>query len=416
VAVENELQLNGVSVFVGNSNLYMEPGAQITGVDPLNAFIVTDMDGSLVREMTAFSTELFPVGNAGSYSPATVHSEHAADIEVRVFQDVLGLGSNTIAEIENCVNKTWAIWDWSFTANILVESVQWNISDEGSLFNRDRSALGYGLDGFWYGDNESAAGGTGPFYQERVELISGGGHFAVGDIDSPMAIPAMLTIEADLLVYLEGPYNGIDMDPSLNPSLLPLSQPYNTAPWNYTGTESVPSIPNPDVVDWVLVEFRDAVDAASADELTIIQQQVAFLLKDGSIVDLDGFSNIQFTASVSQQLYVVIRHRNHIDIISSNPLTDAGGIYTYNFTSAIDKVYGGATGYKDLASGAFGMAGGDADADGTVNGSDKTAWAVETGKTAYLYEDQNLDGQVNNIDKNDVWVTNNNSKVSQVPE
>jgi len=79
-------------------------------------------------------------------------------------------------------------------------------------------------------------------------------------------------------------------------------------------------------------------------------------------------------------------------------------------------VYGGTAGYKDLAGGGYGMAGGDADANGTVNGSDKTAWAVQTGKTAYLNEDQNLDGQVNNLDKNDVWITNSNNKTSQVPE
>ncbi|MEZ5199030.1 MAG: hypothetical protein R2764_22405 [Bacteroidales bacterium] len=417
VAVEDKLQLTGVSVFIGDSNLYIEPGAQITGVDPSNAFVVTDMDGGLVQEVQALLSTFFPVGNTGSYSPVSVQTEQTADIEVRVFQDVLGGGGITIPEIDHCVNKTWAVWDWSFATTIQVDSVLWNIADEGSLFDRTRSALGYGLDGFWYGDNESAASGTDPYKQGRIEYIPGGGHFAVGDINSPMAIPAMLTIEADLMVYLEGPYNGTDMNTELNGSgQLPLTQPYHTAPWNYTGTESVPSIPNPDIVDWVLVEFRDAVDAASATEATTIQQQAAFLLNDGTIVDMDGYSNIQFTTTISQQLYVVIRHRNHIDIISSSPLTDAGGLYTYNFTSSIDKVYGGAAGYKDLASGSFGMAGGDADANGTVENADKTAWTNVSGQAGYLNEDQNMDGQIDNKDKNDVWVANDNIKSSQVPD
>ncbi len=38
---------------------------------------------------------------------------------------------------------------------------------------------------------------------------------------------------------------------------IPLSQPYNTPPWNYTGDESVISIPNADVVDWLLLELRE---------------------------------------------------------------------------------------------------------------------------------------------------------------
>ena len=38
---------------------------------------------------------------------------------------------------------------------------------------------------------------------------------------------------------------------------IPTTQPYNIAPWNYTGTESVTTIPNSNVIDWVLVELRE---------------------------------------------------------------------------------------------------------------------------------------------------------------
>ena len=66
---------------------------------------------------------------------------------------------------------------------------------------------------------------------------------------------------ADLTILLEGPFNGIDMNTTFNDNgILPLNQPYNTAPWYYPGTESVASIPNPDIVDWVLVELRDATE------------------------------------------------------------------------------------------------------------------------------------------------------------
>jgi poly-gamma-glutamate capsule biosynthesis protein CapA/YwtB (metallophosphatase superfamily) len=224
------------------------------------------------------------------------------------------------------------------------------------------------------------------------------------------------TIEADLTVCLEGPFNGTDMKTSLNPSLLPLSQPYNTAPWNYAGIESVVSIPNPDVVDWVLVEFRDATDAASASEASTIDRQAAFLLRNGSVVGTDGLSHIQFSGIITKQLFAVVRHRNHIDIISANPLTETGGVYIYNFTTSIDQVYGGGTGYKSIAPGIYGMAGGDADADGTVNITDILMWAIHSGAEGYLQEDLNFDGQVNNLDKNDIWILNNNTISSQVPD
>ncbi|MCD4698707.1 MAG: hypothetical protein K8S16_20950, partial [Bacteroidales bacterium] len=227
-------------------------------------------------------------------------------------------------------------------------------------------------------------------------------------------------IEVDLTVYLEGPFNGTDMNTDLTNSTnltnFPTNQPYTTVPWNYDGTESVVSIPNPDVVDWILVEFRDATDAASATEVTTIERQAAFLLRDGSVVGMDGPSQIQFIGTIIEQLFVVVRHRNHIDIMSANPLTETGGVYTYDFTTSIDQVYGENAGYKSIASGIYGMAGGDADAEGTIDGNDKIMWEIYGGAMGYLQPDLNFVGQVNNPDKDDVWILNTDTITSQVPE
>ncbi len=103
----------------------------------------------------------------------------------------------------------------------------------------------------------------------------------------------------DLKVMLEGPYNtGLQqMQNQLNlAGYVPLSQPYNVSPWNYTGTESVTSIPNSGIVDWVLIEFRDAATASNATPATIFDRRAAFLLQDGTVVDLDGMSELQFSA------------------------------------------------------------------------------------------------------------------------
>ncbi len=226
----------------------------------------------------------------------------------------------------------------------------------------------------------------------------------------------MRTIEADLMVNLEGPFNGIDMDTFINPEMLPLSQPYNIAPWNYNGQESVSVIPNPDIVDWILLEFRDAANVQSATSTTTINQQAAFLLQDGSIVGIDGFSNVQFNGTISEQLYIVVKHRNHIDIISAYPLSEIGEVFSYDFTSSINQAYGGSNGYKTIAPGKFGMAGGDTDANGVVEIGDKIIWSFSSGASGYLMEDHNLDGEINNIDKNDIWILNDGIKSTQVPE
>lgn len=220
----------------------------------------------------------------------------------------------------------------------------------------------------------------------------------------------------DLMAFFEGPFNGSDMNTTLNPAELPLDQPYNVAPWNYPGTEAVASMPNGQVVDWILVELRDAPDVASATSATIIATQAAFLLKDGSVVGTDGSSSLTFDVSIANSLFVVLWHRNHLGIISAYPVMETGGIYTYDFSSSADQVFGGANAHKQLDSGIWGMVAADGDADGQINNADKNnVWTLQAGSAGYLTGDFNLDAQVNNNDKNDLWVPNSGSG-GQVPD
>jgi len=226
-----------------------------------------------------------------------------------------------------------------------------------------------------------------------------------------------MDIELELNVMLEGPFNGLGMATDLKTlGLVPLNQPYNSnslAEWYYTGTESVGSIPA-NVVDWVLVELRDATDPASAAHGTDVAIQAAFLLNDGSIVDLNGSSNLTFTGvSYDDGLYLVVWHRNHLGIISSDKMPRPGGIYTWDFT-----LFGAAftdtnPGTKHLGGGNYGMYAGDASGGQYVNLFDHTLWSVDAGTDGYLPTDFDMDGQTHNVDKNDYYFINldNNSQV-----
>ncbi|MBN1339950.1 MAG: hypothetical protein JXA03_11540 [Bacteroidales bacterium] len=221
-----------------------------------------------------------------------------------------------------------------------------------------------------------------------------------------------------LKAFLEGPYTGPVMAADLNiGGVLPLSQPYNTVPWNYSGSEAVASIPNNDVVDWVLVEIRDATDAASATGQTKVAEKAAFILRDGSVTETDGQSHLQFNGlTLQHSLYAVVRHRNHIDIMSAAPLTASGGVYSYDFTLSAERVFGGVNGHKEVGPGVWGMTGADGDANSQVNNGDKNdIWAMEAGSGGYYVGDFNLDVQVNNGDKNDLWIPNTGMG-GQVPE
>ena len=227
--------------------------------------------------------------------------------------------------------------------------------------------------------------------------------FAIAGLEAP-------NIMLDVTAMLEGPFNGTDMNTDLNMlGLIPSEQPFaasGTAPWSYNGLEKVMSIPNSDIVDWVLVELRETPgSAATATSSTVIDRKAAFITKNGKVVALDGISLPKFYVSVTQNLYVVLYHRNHIGIMSSVPLMSVGNVFYYDFTTGLNKAYN--NGQKDIGGGIFGMTGGDFMSDGTVDGNDySNRWLPQAGTAGYLQADGNLDGQVDNKDKNDVYIPN----------
>ncbi len=249
-----------------------------------------------------------------------------------------------------------------------------------------------------------------------TETYSNGSTILTQGFQQPVSV-SITGINLDLLVYLEGPFSGTEMTTGLNSGgVIPLAQPYNTSPWNYSGSESVASIPNSNVVDWVLVELRDATSAFNANSASTIDRKAGFLLKDGSVVGLDGVSNMQFpSATLTNDLYIVVWHRNHLGVLAANAATRSGNDFSYDFSTALTQVYNGSDGYKEIAVNTYGMVGGDADGDGDVDTADKAAWTANAGTKGYKGSDFNMDTQVSNQDKNDVFVENG-SYSSQVPQ
>jgi len=221
----------------------------------------------------------------------------------------------------------------------------------------------------------------------------------------------------DLKVYLEGPFSATGMNTDLNTNnLLPFQQPYNIYPWYYNGTENVSVIPNADIVDWVLIELRDTTAVEFASSESIITRQVAFLLKDGSIVRLDGTSRLQFNNLIEHQLFVVVWQRNHLGILSANALTGFNDVYYYDFTSYENQVYGGNSAHKEISPGIWGLISGDGNCDGQINPLDlSTIWSIQAGKSIYEMGDFNMDGNIDNKDKNDIFILNEGYS-SQVPD
>ena len=181
--------------------------------------------------------------------------------------------------------------------------------------------------------------------------------------------------------FIEGPYDegtGSTMFTDLNiGGYIPLAQPYNpslpyygnSSPvWLYSGIESVVSFPA-NTVDWILIQLRDADLPVNAASTKMVGAMPAFLLSNGDVVDLSGNPiSIKLTTAYSDNLYMVIFHRNHLGIISNNPMgiNSTGEYAGYDFSIAATQVYGGAAGHKDLGAGVWGMISADGDANGTI--------------------------------------------------
>ncbi len=220
-------------------------------------------------------------------------------------------------------------------------------------------------------------------------------------------------IRVSVRVFLEGAYNpgtnSMNMglrDRGMLPGQTPASplatptpagQPYNVAPWNYNGTESSNYY---DIVDWVLVSLRTGTDKASeVGRIAVRLAPTGYLLIN------------EIETTTPGPYYIVIEHRNHMGVMSPNPVELINGVVSYDFT--ISDSYKNITsfGQKQLDTGEWVMYGGDGNqvidqVSYDINGSDKGIWGDDNGKfNIYKAADYNMDGEVNGADKG-IWFDN----------
>ncbi|HMQ77884.1 MAG TPA: hypothetical protein PKE21_17365 [Flavobacteriales bacterium] len=104
--------------------------------------------------------------------------------------------------------------------------------------------------------------------------------------------------------------------------LLPLGEPYSVLGYAHTGggggeltTAGVLAVTGDRaVVDWVVAELRDP-----GAPQQVVASRSALLLRDGSVVDLDGSSPVHFAAA-SGTYHVGLHHRNHLGVMTAAAL------------------------------------------------------------------------------------------------
>ena len=247
-----------------------------------------------------------------------------------------------------------------------------------------------------------------------IGQISFGSNNGIAESSMYFVFYKIKALNAKIKVFLQGPYNTANHNMNTNLINLPgfpKTQPYGGAPWNYTGTEDVLTIPS-DIVDWVLVRLRSGSNPSTA---TTIAQRAAFLKSDGQIVNLDGSNPVSFNGISPGEYYIVLKHRNHLAVMSSDAV-ELNGLTTYDFTTSESQAYiktVGSIPMADLGGGKYGMWAGDVSGNGilkyNLSNNDRDLILQKIGGSninatvdGYFGEDVNMDGTVKyNLSKND---------------
>lgn len=231
--------------------------------------------------------------------------------------------------------------------------------------------------------------------QSFTESVSPASPFVLPDSNlSPDVVKLKLKIQ------LQGAYNAVNGQMNTNllqHNLLPLTQPFNTAPWNYNGNEAVPnsSYFPANTVDWILVELRDSTNTNQ-----VLYRTACLLLSDGTITSLRAGSNTVWIPNQTPYVNgfkVALKTRHHLATLSQSTIYLPNNT-VYDFSASEATTLG--TNQQTQANNVWQQWAGDINHDGIINYQDYNAWKTQQMGSAFVYSaaDLNLDGQVNNTD------------------
>ncbi len=161
---------------------------------------------------------------------------------------------------------------------------------------------GNGVDDGWYIDDVSINTESAAVVVNQATITQGGSTQMVSECVGV----EVREVCVEPKVFLQGPLSGTTMATDLNTNtLIPNTSPYADSK-SFTG--ALPAT----AIDWVEVEIRDDNTATPG----ISEAQSGILLSDGRVVNPDG-SPLCFNQAPGMW-YVVIKHRNHLGIMTAN--------------------------------------------------------------------------------------------------
>jgi hypothetical protein len=264
------------------------------------------------------------------------------------------------------------------------------------------------------GTPDESNGLTGPYFVYRYQTDwtgygdgSGGAPISAAGVDIPTGNSDWVISEGCRIaskIFLEGAYDDVSgqMRTSLS-DYIPTTSPYAEDP------RTIATVPT-GVTDWVLLQVRSLADGSD------LASRSCFIDVDGRLVADDGTTQHIGIKIKPGDYYLVIRHRNHLAVMSSSSqagLTWGVTPTLYDFTTASSQFYG-TNGAKDLGSEIWGMYGGEGNYSGIVTIADRNAALTERDAVGYNDRDYNLSEIVTISDAN--LALTNRDAACQVPQ
>ncbi len=377
-----------------NNDLLLGPDASVLQTIS-SSFANVKNGGGVSKFLNSNMPFVFPVGcvnGAAVYNPLQLN--------------VNASGYNSLSYVR--VSMTDSIHNMKSPRHINYGDKFWTVKFRNMTVDSAAYTANYAAADLFQGDQTKVIGSVwanGKWTFKSSGQIAGAALAVTGKIISDADIFGQdRLLQADVKTILQGAWNGTSMNTTLrNNNLIPLAQPYATAPYNitglnYAGTESRTTLPA-NAVDWVLLELRSTPAGAA------VGRSVGIVLSNGTVVD--GFYDgpVEFQNVPDGDYYVIIKHRNHLAIMSAAPVTFPN-LTGYDFSAAMAKAWGTGTQMAALGGGKFGMHGGNVNLDASVRASGPLAIndylkllnllgsSVITIPNTYNVADINLNGSV----------------------
>lgn len=325
-------------IIQGNFNMRISDIATMSG-GGAGKFFETTGTGQLLKEVSSNLTNyVMPVGVGSTYYPASITTSGTYASATVGTQVKGGADPNKHPRSTDYLNLYWPLTRTGITGTV---NVTGNYSANFSGTETELRGI------FWNGSSWSLTGASIDYVGDNTSapLVTNGDLYAMNRF-----------VLSRMKVFLQGAFNGTDMNDNLRAgtNLIPLSDPYRSAPYNTTFTHvnnpvvevanatvfNNAALTGDNIVDWVYLELRD--NSGVNPGATVIQTRSALVQRDGDIVDIDGVSPVYFkNVDASANYTLAIRHRNHLGIATDpvanlQSLSEATPGGTTDFTTMVD--------------------------------------------------------------------------------